>query len=767
MTAGPPRHDEMAALLRSHTRRDDAACAVHRGQVRQRLFRDEGGVVRVGRYVLEARIGRGAEGSVFRARDPALERAVAIKLQDTSPGSALRRPRNGLREGMILARLRHPNVVDVYETGTVALEGRRMSYVAMEWVEGMTLDAWAWGKPWREIVLMGLQVAQGLRAAHQAHIVHGDVKPSNVLVDRSGRGRLSDFGVAVVMQAPPTADARVTPWGGTQGFHAPELDRGRIDARTDQYSLCKTLETLLEREGRRAGDVPGSVRRILKRGGASEPENRWKNLDLLITHLERALRSGSVTHRSAVVIGLLVLALSWLTLSHSPTSAGRARPPVPELSDVPSKASTPPQRASVFEARLERAESAMADADFDLAKDLLDTMLAQSQGLPPLLSARAQRLRAKIMLDHEPEQAVERLESAYLLALRHKDDGLATQTALDLTYATGRLLRRPEEGIRWLEHARSHAERVADAHLQLDVMAEAGQLLAIRGDFAGAFTALQRAVATAERLHVSPRRLGALHFALGRTASRQGRHVDARGNLERAIEILTSSEGPQSRSLEGPLASLGATLDEQGAYDEARKAFLRHLELVEHHGEPRDLATVEANLGLNAWLRSDFAEARLRLERARVLFGQGGEATAVQTAMVDLNLGTLSLDEGNPVEARRRYLSARDALSAQLGPEHPTTSTAARGLAQLEVTFGRVDVACLELDRLVELHRRRGDRSELGYSLLERAKARWARGSTSARRSAWADALEATIVFASQGVNEPEAPAWLAAHRWP
>jgi serine/threonine protein kinase len=145
-------------------------------------------VVEFGRYRLLRIIGRGGMGQVFEAWDPQLERHVAIKL--VLRGGA----RATLEEARCLARVAHPNVVSVHDVGRVG----ELVYIAMELVDGPDLRGWlrAERRRWTEILEVVLAVGRGLAAVHDAGLLHGDVKPGNVLIGRDGRVRVADFGLA-------------------------------------------------------------------------------------------------------------------------------------------------------------------------------------------------------------------------------------------------------------------------------------------------------------------------------------------------------------------------------------------------------------------------------------------------------------------------------------------------------------------------------------------------------------------------------------------
>ncbi|HEX4959697.1 MAG TPA: serine/threonine-protein kinase [Thermoanaerobaculia bacterium] len=300
----------------------------------------------LGRYFILHELGRGGMGVVYAAYDPELDRKIALKL--LHPG----RSREGvgqarlLREAQALARLAHPNVVHVYDAGTA---GDRV-FVAMELAEGESLDTWleTQERPWRQILTVFQAAGRGLAAAHAAGLLHRDFKPGNVLLGQDGRVRVLDFGIArptggedTPEPAAPAAEAGRAGWlttpltragvvVGTPRYMAPEALRGgRLDARADQYSFCVALHEalygfppyegnelldLLEqtahgriREPPAGSRVPAWVRRILLRGLATDPQQRYPSMDALLADLGRD-RSAALRRRGAGGALLVLLA---------------------------------------------------------------------------------------------------------------------------------------------------------------------------------------------------------------------------------------------------------------------------------------------------------------------------------------------------------------------------------------------------------------------------------------------------------------------------
>ena len=188
-------------------------------------------------YRIERIVGRGGMGVIYKARDQSLYRPVAIKV---ITADALKTPKQAERfeqEAQLLAQLEHPNIVQVYQLGS--LGSRR--YLVMQWIEGTTLKAWAtrYGRnlPTEAALDLLIQICRGLRVAHDRDIVHRDIKPDNILLTPDGQVKLVDFGLAKHHEV----DRNLSTSGfliGTPAYAAPEQIEGReCDARTDLYAL--------------------------------------------------------------------------------------------------------------------------------------------------------------------------------------------------------------------------------------------------------------------------------------------------------------------------------------------------------------------------------------------------------------------------------------------------------------------------------------------------------------------------------------------------
>jgi len=199
---------------------------------------------RIGNYQLEGLIGQGGNGVVYRATHPVLQRPVAVKALHEKFAHDPQLRERFLHEARVTLDLNHPGIVNVYD---VDQDGARV-FIVMEWfAHGSLAAALAGGRlPLPAALDIAAQVAEALAFAHGQGVVHGDVKPSNVLLRADGTPVVADFGLAADRLASP---ARVAPGGqirGTPAYMAPEQIRGRpIDGRTDLYAFGVVLYELV------------------------------------------------------------------------------------------------------------------------------------------------------------------------------------------------------------------------------------------------------------------------------------------------------------------------------------------------------------------------------------------------------------------------------------------------------------------------------------------------------------------------------------------
>ena len=179
---------------------------------------------------------------VFLGRDEVLERPVAVKVLNPGHGGTDISTRFR-REGRTAARLSHPNVVQVFDAGEDEFEGRKVSYIVMEYVSGGDLKVLIDEKgplPSDELAKLGAEVSAGLAHAHASGVIHRDIKPHNILIDAYGRPKLTDFGIARALDA--TQATQTGSYLGTALYSAPEQLRGeKVTPKSDIYSLGMTF----------------------------------------------------------------------------------------------------------------------------------------------------------------------------------------------------------------------------------------------------------------------------------------------------------------------------------------------------------------------------------------------------------------------------------------------------------------------------------------------------------------------------------------------
>ena len=298
-------------------------------------------------YRIEARIGQGGMGVVYRATDIALGRPVALKLHRRRPAE------DGLdrlmREASVMAQLSHPHVLTVFEVGSQQVrqgEPARL-FIAMEYVDGGSVVSWANDEhpDWRAILEVFLQAGDGLAAAHEAGVVHRDFKPDNVLIDGDGRVRVADFGLARLgvdhitvgsEERPPPSGDKQTDIGsviGTPAYMAPEQWEGKaVTAASDQYAFCVSLFELLygrnplaEQRANQAttlawtapagSRVPKRILRTLRRGLAPAPADRFARMQDLLAALRHDPWRGPIRLAGVVAVVGVSSALAWTAAS--------------------------------------------------------------------------------------------------------------------------------------------------------------------------------------------------------------------------------------------------------------------------------------------------------------------------------------------------------------------------------------------------------------------------------------------------------------------
>jgi serine/threonine protein kinase len=236
------------------------------------------------RYELLEEIGRGGMGIVFRGRDTALNREVAIKVTAWSLAADAERLR---REARTLAALEHPGIVPVHDVGEVA-DGR--IFTVMMLVRGERLDTCAARLPLGDRLRLFDRICDTISFAHARGVIHRDLKPANIMIGAFGQVLILDWGLA--LPGAGTGGDVVSGRGGTDGYMAPEQSGGNADARSDVYALGAILAGLTVDSGSR---MLRPLKSVIDRARASQPGARYPDVASLAADVRRFVDGAAVT----------------------------------------------------------------------------------------------------------------------------------------------------------------------------------------------------------------------------------------------------------------------------------------------------------------------------------------------------------------------------------------------------------------------------------------------------------------------------------------
>jgi serine/threonine protein kinase len=307
----------------------------------------------LGQYQIVEQLGQGGMATVFKAYQPRLEREVAVKVLPAYFAHDPQFSERFRREAKAIARLDHPNIVPVYDSG----EEQDIAYIVMKYVEGGTLkERLEKGRlDLKSAVHIVGQVADALTYAHEQGIVHRDVKPANILMPREDWAQLTDFGIAkaaVETQALTGTGVGV----GTPEYMAPEQASGKTDGRVDVYSLGVTLYQMVTGQLPYTGEtpmgvvikhmqaplplvrettpnVPESVERIILKTLAKDPDDRFQTPNELSDALQAAIEGLPIS----VELPSLEEALGGSTLPMTPTAPAKESRTAPLLGTKPAR----------------------------------------------------------------------------------------------------------------------------------------------------------------------------------------------------------------------------------------------------------------------------------------------------------------------------------------------------------------------------------------------------------------------------------------------
>jgi tetratricopeptide (TPR) repeat protein/predicted Ser/Thr protein kinase len=641
--------------------------------------------VKIGRFTVLRRLGAGGMGVVYAAYDEQLDRKLAIKLLRAREVTERQRARL-MREAQALARLSHPNVIQVYEVGTY----REQVFVAMEFVKGETLRDWHPDAPLTEVLDKYLEAGRGLAAAHAAGLVHRDFKPENALVGDDGRVRVLDFGLARASEGGDSvhddlderdhaelARAGVTASGdsledpltrtgaimGTPAYMSPEQHLGLpAGPATDQFSFCVALWERVYGQRPFAGEtpaalavavtsgklrdppagrtVPGWLRRALLRGLSVEPEHRFVGMEQLLAALARDRR----VMRRGVTAGALALAtgLSVWMIAHAGDDASVCEEAQLRLAGVWDDAS----RAAVQEAFLATELPYAPDAWNETARQLDEYVQGWSR--MHVSACEAHLVRGEESAELYGRRMVclgQRLnEVEQLAALLRRADGEIVRRAVEAAGGLSPLEECADEHRLMASEAMDDATRARVAEVDKS-LAEASSRLAL-GQYAEGLEITRKAVEAAE--------------AIGHPQT-EARALYLLGQLQGRVRELDQAE----RTLADAMRRADRARDDMTRVRAA-------IELVRVVG----------------YEKADFEKGEALAEDARAALERVGE-TPLLEALLATQLGSMALAQGKYGEAAEHHRRALEIREAELGAEHNAVAMSLNNLGNAMTAEGR------------------------------------------------------------------------------
>jgi tetratricopeptide (TPR) repeat protein/predicted Ser/Thr protein kinase len=657
----------------------------------------------VGRYVVLSKLGAGGMGVVYAAYDPELDRKVAVKmlLADPSGASMATDGRSRLlREAQALAKFSHPEIVAVHDVG----EHEAGVWLAMEFVDGRTLSAWAreHERGWREVLDVMVAAGRGVAAAHAAGLVHRDLKPDNIMVGHDGRVRVMDFGLtrSQAEARPKPDDAAPSPnleqlagpltqqgsLLGTPAYMAPEQFAGAdVTAAADQFSYCVTLWELMFGERPFAGDslaqlaaaviegrmraptgrrrVPAWLRRICERGLGRRPAERWPTMQVLLAELERGhtrarRRGGAVLLSGVALVGLLAVGYQRRAEEQAVHACELDGSSIDEVWNDDVRA---------------RVRAGLLATDAGYADTTVEKLL-------PYIDAQAQSWR------------------------QHRTTACRSAT-LEHTWDADTLDRAA-----WcLDDRRLELASLLDELERADVMV------------------LQKAVSAAAGLaQISPCTDVDMLSRLPPPPSAESRAqvIEVRAELVRASTLLAAGKYSDALAAVAPARERAEALDWPPLFAEAQRVEALCLEKLGEYeqAEERGVAAYMAAAKAGAWgVAADAAtrlaydvgirqarerEGRIWAEHAEVAIGFAGDGLGIREANRLTTLGIISELEAEFDEARALHERALALLEQALGPEHPDLAPIFNNLGNVGYATHDFEASKLQFERALALRER-------------------------------------------------------------
>jgi serine/threonine protein kinase/tetratricopeptide (TPR) repeat protein len=695
----------------------------------------------LGRYSLLRKLAEGGMGIVYSAYDEELDRRVAIKLvrPRASPDGVASSQRM-LREAQLMAKLSHPNVVQVYDVGVLSDQ----VFLAMEFVQGSTLREWLHGspdaprsapRPIPEVLAMYRQAGLGLAAAHAAGLVHRDFKPDNVVVGTDGRARVLDFGLARSdahpdetslasdrsdtrdlestrslasrrsrsAERPPTAAGSLL---GTPAYMSPEQHmRVTTDARSDQFSFCVSLYegvygerpftgktnhelranvlTAAVRDPPQSRKVPAWLRKVLLRGLRVAPDDRFPDMHALLAALDADPRR---TRRR----GLLALSLTSLALA-STLAITQRHTPEAELcrgADRLLESVWDEPRAAAVHNALANTGLAYARDTWPRVHDQLDLFARTWRDMHVQVCEATNR-------DHVQSETLMDLRMACLADSREE-----LRAVVDvLAEADARVAERAVQAVANLRPLARCAQQnphgatsvphdLASATALRDLQALLAQVRAAdaAGRYVRGLQLAREAVASAERSGHAPALAEAL-LHRGRLESSAADYPAAERSLETAYFLAESARADATR-VDAALRLIDVVGERLGRDHDGTQWGRQAEALIHRQGDPPALeAQLRARLAVVHTRFARYDEALAAIQRAIDLTP---DSAGPDRATYQRQLGNVHYRQGRHADAQQAYQRAVALGEAALGPDHPDIARTINNLGEVHRIQGHL-----------------------------------------------------------------------------
>ncbi|MEM6993124.1 MAG: serine/threonine-protein kinase [Myxococcota bacterium] len=700
---------------------------------------------RLSRYELGRRIGTGGMGVVFEAQDPELQRTVAIKIIETPT-----RDSRLHHEARSLAKLSHPGIVPVFDVGAFKPgDARELGvvggglYIVMARIKGSSWREWACEQLRRRdaVVEVAVHAGEGLAAAHDAGIVHGDVKPENVMVSNTGRAIVLDFGLARHLDR-HTGDEEGAGKGGTPGYMPPEAWFDvPADPSRDQYAFCVSLFEMLAvgyvadaasaRQARTAERaawpadlrqrIPRPLAETLRRGMDRRAERRWPSMAALLDQLRLRQTSGSGWRFGALASVALTAGglFTWTAIEDPPpcgtkildgwTEAAQARLMLALTTSGAAYSRDTWARtrdgltryAQRWEAERTRVCSG-APPPPDVRRCLAAaqaewTAVIRSLHRP---SKRAPRLAVTAVAALPPPEACALPEASLSLEAPPDPHGLLAQ--LTEARALGRI-GRYEESIELAAAVLAEARTLGDGGATASALVRIGQSQDELGDYDDAAQNLGEAYFAALAAGENDLAVDAASLLVFVEGAHRAETRAAETWARHAAALVTAGHAAPGLS-----CNVGALHDAAGRYREAASEYRACIRSLAADGPGREIAMTTAIGGLGgALLRlGDTAGAREQMDEAlrrrQALLGR-------QHPLVGLshhNLGVVLLRLGRVREAETHTSAAVQIAEQSLDPDDPHLSRALGAWSEALVETGDHASAYQAAERAVVVRRR-------------------------------------------------------------